>query len=72
MAQPVMQLYGFDKVSLSPAETKVVNITLDVARYLSGYNRTYDWVVEGTTFTFALGFSSKDATTNNVTLSLIE
>ena len=45
VAQPVLQLYGFKKVLLEPGETKYVNLTLDVERYFSSYNRDHEWVV---------------------------
>lgn len=70
VAQPVKQLYGFSNVELDADESKEVIIDLDVARYLSGYDAKYRWVVEGKNFTFALMEHSGDKTFNNVTLSL--
>lgn len=70
MAQPVKQLYGFSNVELDPGQSKHVTMDLDVARYLSGLDMKYDWVVEGSKFTFALMEHSGDLTTNNVTMSL--
>lgn len=69
MAQPLLQLYGFENVELEPGETLNATIELDVDRYLSSFDVDYNWGIDGTNFTFALMKYSGDVTTNNVTIS---
>ena len=68
MAQPVLQLYGFDNLELSPGETLTSTIELDVDRYLSSFDVDYNWGIDGSNFTLAVMKYSGDVTTNNVTL----
>ncbi|KAL9097264.1 MAG: hypothetical protein Q9165_000691 [Trypethelium subeluteriae] len=71
VARVVRQMVAFARVYLSAGETQIVNMELDVGRYLLILDRTYNWVVEKGDYTFALmenGGSQVDTDTN-VTLT---
>ena len=74
IAQPRLQLYGFDSVELQPGEFKAVTIAVDVDRYLTSFNDKMQWGVDAYTngtFVFALMPHSGGPQTNNVTLTYI-
>ncbi len=56
---PVMQLRGFQKISLQPGQKKTVNFAL-TPEHLALLNRHLEWVVEPGEFKVMLGHSSKD------------
>lgn len=56
---PVMQLRGFQKISLRPGEKKTVGFAL-TPEHLTLLNRHLEWVVEPGEFKVMLGHSSKD------------
>jgi beta-glucosidase len=59
VARPVMQLAGFQRVSLKPGEEK--EVTFDLSRdQLQMLDRDMKWVVEPGTFRVLVGASSKD------------
>jgi beta-glucosidase len=59
LAQPVIQLKGFQKVNLKPGEVKEVafEITPEMLKLL---NQEMKWIVEPGDFRFMIGSSSKD------------
>lgn len=59
VSQPVMQLKGFEKITLDPGESRRVSFTLgtDALRML---DRDLRWVVEPGDFRIMIGSSSKD------------
>lgn len=59
VSQPVMQLKGFEKISLAPGESRRVSFTIgtDALRML---DRDLRWVVEPGNFRIMIGSSSKD------------
>ena len=59
VARPVMQLAGFQRVNLTPGETKSVTISLSTDQ-LKLLDRDMHWVVEPGTFRIMVGASSKD------------
>lgn len=54
IVQPVKQLVAFTRVYLDPGESHMVQMELDVARYLRTLDRRYRWQVEKGSYTFAL------------------
>ena len=59
VARPVMQLAGFQRVSLKPGEEKEVSFELSRDQ-LQMLDRDMNWVVEPGTFRVLIGASSKD------------
>ena len=59
VARPVMQLAGFQRVSLAPGEEKTVSFELSSAQ-LRMLNKDMQWVVEPGVFRVMVGASSKD------------
>ena len=59
VARPVMQLAGFQRVTLAPGESKVVTIPL-ATDHLRMLDRDMRWVVEPGVFRIMVGSSSKD------------
>ena len=56
---PVMQLRGFERISLAPGETRTVRFTLGPEE-LAVLDRELIWVVEPGTFDVMIGHSSRD------------
>lgn len=55
IVQPVRQLVAFKRVNdINPGEERVIELRLDVDRYLAILNRKYEWEVERGVYTFAL------------------
>ncbi|HEY7396286.1 MAG TPA: glycoside hydrolase family 3 C-terminal domain-containing protein [Gemmatimonadaceae bacterium] len=59
VARPVMQLAGFQRISLAPGEAKTVSFELSSAQ-LRMLNKDMQWVVEPGVFRVMVGASSKD------------
>jgi beta-glucosidase len=59
VARPVIQLAGFQRVSLAPGEEKTVSFELSSAQ-LRMLNKDMQWVVEPGAFRVMVGASSKD------------
>lgn len=59
LARPVKELKSFQRISLSPGETKTITFTLEV-QALGMYNHHLHWVVEPGEFEFLIGSSSED------------
>jgi beta-glucosidase len=59
VARPVMQLAGFQRISLTPGEEKTVSFELSSAQ-LRMLNKDMQWVVEPGVFRVMVGASSKD------------
>jgi beta-glucosidase len=59
VARPVMQLEGFQRVSLNPGESRVVTFRLGPAE-LRMLDRDMRWIVEPGAFRVMVGSSSKD------------
>jgi hypothetical protein len=73
VTQPVKQLVAFDRVYLDPLETSTVELELDVDRYLTILNRSYQWELEKGEYTFALlenGGENADASLNVTMISI--
>lgn len=68
---PVKQLVAFARVYLEPGETTVIELVLDVDRYIPIINRKYQRELEEGEYVFALlDNASLDASTNiNMTIS---
>ncbi|MPN37592.1 Beta-glucosidase BoGH3A [bioreactor metagenome] len=60
---PLKKLRGFEKIELSPGETKAVSFTL-ASEDLMLLNRTMEWVVEPGKFNVLIGSSSEDIRLN--------
>lgn len=58
-SRPVIELKGFEKITLEPGETKTVEFVLD-HETLGYYNSKLEFVVEPGTFEIMIGSSSKD------------
>lgn len=54
IVQPVKQLVAFSRVYLNAGEGKVVEMELEVDRYLKILNRKYEWELEKGEYNFAL------------------
>ena len=59
VARPVMELKGFQRISLAPGESKAVTFTLGPAQ-LRMLDRDMNWIVEPGAFRIMIGASSKD------------
>jgi beta-glucosidase len=59
VAQPVMELKGFQRVHLLPGETKKVSFTITPV-LLKMLNEKMKWVVEPGNFRIMIGASSRD------------
>lgn len=73
IVQPVKQLVAFQRVYLGAGEEVVVNMDLDVDRYLTIINRWDEWELEKGEYTFALlehGGDSAD-TGMNITMTCV-
>jgi hypothetical protein len=71
IVQPLKQLVAFARIYLSPGQSEIVQMQLEVDRYLKILNRKYQWELERGDYTFALlenGGAFAD-TTMNVTLT---
>jgi len=73
ITQPLQQLVATNRVYLEVEETRIVEIKLEVDRYLPIVNRKYEWMLEKGLYTFALmEYSAWDADKSvNVTLKCI-
>jgi hypothetical protein len=73
ITQPLKQLMAFRRVYLGVGESTIVEMELDVDRYLPILNREMEWELENGDYTFALLEDSRwDAGTElNATLSCI-
>lgn len=58
--RPVLELKGFDKVELSPGETKTAAFKLDRRSFAYFEERIGDWFVETGDYTIHVGSSSRD------------
>lgn len=58
--RPVIELKGFEKISLEPKETKQVNITLNKNAFAFYKEAINSWIVEKGEFNILVGSSSKD------------
>ena len=58
--RPVRELKGFDKVFLSPGETRTVAFTLDKRAFAYWNEQLHDWYVESGVFDIEIGVSSRD------------
>ncbi len=67
VTRPVMELRGFERVSLKPAETRTVSFTID-SKTLGYYGQGNKWVVEPGAFDLMVGGSS--AQTKSVALDV--
>ncbi|KAI0805272.1 glycoside hydrolase family 3 protein [Xylaria sp. FL0064] len=54
IVQPVRQLVAFKREYIERGQEAVIEMELDVDRYLTMLNRKYDWELEKGTYTFAL------------------
>ncbi len=68
ITRPVMELKGFERVTLKPGETKTVQFKLTSAE-LGFYNVHMDWVVEPGVFDIMVGSNSTE--TSSVSLNVI-
>jgi beta-glucosidase len=59
VARPVMELKGFERVTLAPGESRVVSFPLS-REHLKMLDRDMKWIVEPGTFRVMVGASSKD------------
>jgi len=59
VARPIMELKGFQRVSLAPGEAKDVSFSLGLGQ-LRMLDRDMHWVVEPGAFRIMIGSSSKD------------
>jgi beta-glucosidase len=59
VARPVMELEGFERVSLSPGESQTVTFTIG-RDHLKMLDRDMKWIVEPGAFRVMVGASSKD------------
>jgi beta-glucosidase len=67
VTRPVMELRGFQRISLKPGETRTVSFTID-SKTLGYYGPTNKWVVEPGAFDLMVGGSS--AQTKSVQLDV--
>ena len=58
--RPVRELRGFDKIELSPGETKMVSFTLDKRAFAYWNTDIHDWHVESGRYLLQIGSSSRD------------
>lgn len=58
--RPIRELKGFEKVELSPGETKTVSFTLDKRAFAYYETRCHDWFVESGEFAIEIGESCRD------------
>lgn len=54
IVQPVRQLVAFKREYIKPSEEAMIEMELDVDRYLTILNRQYEWELEKGDYTFAL------------------
>ena len=67
ITRPVMELKGFEKISLLPGEKKEVSFSID-KDLLSFYNSKLEYVIEPGTFKVHIGKSSIDLTSASFVL----
>ena len=67
VTRPVMELKGFERVSLEPGETKQVTLPITPAA-LRFYDRNMQRVVESGTFDIMIGNSSQNYQTTELTV----
>ncbi|KUI67083.1 Xylan 1,4-beta-xylosidase [Cytospora mali] len=70
IVQPVKQLVVFQRVYLGAGEETVVNMELDVNRYLTVINRLDEWELEKGQYTFALLEHGGDAADTGVNVTM--
>ena len=58
--RPVRELKGFEKVELTPGQTKQITFTLDKRSFAYWNQELQDWHVESGTFRIEIGQSSRD------------
>ena len=58
--RPVRELKGFEKVELTPGQTKQITFTLDKRSFAYWNQEIQDWHVESGTFRIEIGQSSRD------------
>ena len=68
VTRPVMELKGFERVSLAPGESKQVELAITPAS-LQFYNREMERVVEPGEFTIMVGASSQSHKSTTLTVS---
>ncbi|KAI1326632.1 glycoside hydrolase family 3 protein [Xylariaceae sp. FL0255] len=72
ITQPVRQLVAFERAEISAGEEATMDMELEVDRYLTILNRTYEWVLEKGVYTFALLEHGGDTDSRlNVTLGIV-
>ncbi|KAI1277641.1 glycoside hydrolase family 3 protein [Xylaria sp. FL0933] len=72
IVQPVRQLVAFKREYIEPGKEAVIEIELDVDRYLTILNRKYEWELEKGAYTFALLEHGGDTdSSQNVTMRCI-
>jgi beta-glucosidase len=60
LKRPMKELLGFERVSISPAQTKTVNFTLPASELAFWDATSHNWFVEGGYFDVMVGSSSED------------
>ncbi|MCL1795389.1 MAG: glycoside hydrolase family 3 C-terminal domain-containing protein [Clostridia bacterium] len=60
ISRPIHELRGFEKLSLSPGETRTAVFTLDSRAFAYWEVRIHDWHVEGGSYEIQVGASSRD------------
>ncbi|MBR2528710.1 MAG: glycoside hydrolase family 3 C-terminal domain-containing protein [Blautia sp.] len=58
--RPVRELKGFEKIELSPGETKTVTFSLDRRAFAYWNTKLHDWFVADGDYTIQIGRSSRD------------
>ena len=64
VVRPIIELKDFQKIQLSPGETKVLEFIIDKEK-LSFYNAALQWITEPGDFDLMIGSSSKDIRLKN-------
>lgn len=65
LVRPILELKGFQKISLKVAETKTINFVIDKEK-LSFYNQKAEWISELGDFDLMIGASSSDIRLNSI------
>jgi hypothetical protein len=71
ITRPMKQLVAFTRVYLAAGESTTVTMDLEVSRYLTILDKSYQWTVVPGEYTFALMENGGDqaSTATNVTLT---
>ena len=67
IARPVQELKGFERITLKPGESRIVNFTIN-ADLLKFYNKDLDYVCEPGEFDVMIGCNSRDVQHKTFTL----